>query len=94
MLYAVLQNRYILLDGLQPMIFSMENRKCSARGGQVFSILLELTHIDYFAAAAAVFWCVFYYLFLYFVCNREPFGVNLAHLRTPETISSVKMAVY
>lgn len=37
----------------------MENLKCSAKGEQVFSILLELTHVDQFAAAAAVFWCVF-----------------------------------
>ncbi len=57
MLYAVLKYIYIyiyiLLAGLQPMIFSMENRKLSAKRGQVFSIILELAHIDLFTA---VFW--------------------------------------
>lgn len=66
MLYAVLQNRYILLDGLQPMIFSMENRKCSTKDEQDFSILLELTRSDQFAATAAVFWC--FLLFIYLFC--------------------------
>ncbi len=69
-LYAVLKKKYIylLLAGLQPMIFSMENRKLSAKRGQVFSIILELAHIDLFTA---VFWWVFIiYLFILFATEN------------------------
>ncbi len=50
------------------MIFSMENRKLSAKRGQVFSIILELAHIDLFTA---VFWWVFIiYLFILFATEN------------------------
>ncbi len=50
------------------MIFSMENQKLSAKRGQVFSIILELGHIDLFTA---VFWWVFIiYLFILFATEN------------------------